>query len=69
MHHSTEEFFNMFGPENRNDFFGGYMYLKYINRFASIACRDIDLPYKEIVHEDLGPLEEGIAEMLEAYTK
>jgi ferredoxin len=69
MHPSTEDFFNMFGPEDRNDFYGGYLYLKYINRFASIACKNIELPYKEIVHEDLGPLEEGIAEMLEAYTK
>ena len=44
MHKSTEEFFNMFGPENRNDFYGGYLYLKYINRFTSIAFNDINLP-------------------------
>lgn len=53
--------------ESRNDFDGGYMYLKYINRFASIASKNIDLRYKKFPYEDLGPLEEGIAEMLEQW--
>ncbi len=68
MHHATQKFYEAFAPEEKNDFYGGYLYLKYINRFAAIACKSLNLPYKEIVHEDLGPLEDGIAEMLEAYT-
>lgn len=67
MHLSTKKFYDAFPPEEKNDFYGGYLYLKYINRFASIACKTLGLPYKEIVHEDLGAPEEGIAEMLEAY--
>lgn len=69
MHHSTKAFYEMFPAGDKNDFYGGYLYLKYINRFASIACKNIGLPYKEIPHEDLGKLDEGIAEMLEVYTQ
>ncbi|MFO8011043.1 MAG: 4Fe-4S dicluster domain-containing protein [Dehalococcoidia bacterium] len=69
MHDSTRAFFDMFPPEKRNDFFGGYLYLKYINQFASIACRNINLPYKEFGHPQLGEIEDGIREMLEAYTQ
>ncbi len=68
MHHSTEKFYKAFSSKDKNDFYGGYIYLKYINRFAAIACKSLGMPYKEIVHEDLGPLDEGIAEMLEVYT-
>ena len=67
MHHSTKKFYEAFQSEDKNDFYGGYLYLKYINRFASIASKSLGLPYKEIVHEDLGPLDEGLAEMLEVY--
>ncbi|MBM3132854.1 MAG: 4Fe-4S dicluster domain-containing protein [Chloroflexi bacterium] len=67
MHHSTKAFFDMFPHDRRNDFYAGYMYLKYINRFASLACKSLNLPYKEIVHEDLPPLEEGVREMIETY--
>ncbi len=59
----------MFSREDKNDFFGGYLYLKYINRFAAIASKSSGGPYKEIVHEDLGKLDEGLAEMLEVYTQ
>ena len=69
MHPSTKAFYEMFADEEKNDFFGGYLYLKYINRFAAIASKSIGLPYKEIVHEDLGRLDEGLAEMLEVYTQ
>ncbi len=69
MHHSTKKFYESFPLKDKNDFFGGYLYLKYINRFAAIACKSLDLPYKEIVHEDLGKLDEGLAEMLEVYTQ
>ena len=69
MHHSTKAFYDAFPTKEKNDFYGGYLYLKYINQFASIACKSLGLPYKEIVHEDLGRLDEGIAEMIEVYTQ
>jgi len=50
MHHSTKAFYDAFSTKEKNDFYGGYLYLKYINQFASIACKAIGLPYKEIVH-------------------
>jgi len=69
MHHSTKAFYDAFPTSEKNDFYGGYLYLKYINQFASIACKALGLPYKEIVHEDLGKLDEGITEMIEVYTQ
>jgi len=69
MHHSTKAFYDAFSTKEKNDFYGGYLYLKYINQFASIACKAIGLPYKEKVHEDQGPLDEGLAEMIEIYTQ
>lgn len=69
MHHSTKAFYETFSADEKNDFYGGYLYLKYINQFASIACKSMGLPYKEIVHEDLGKLDEGLEEMIEIYTQ
>ena len=69
MHKSTQDFYDMFPLDKKNDFYGGYMYLKYINRFAQIALKYIGLPYKDIPHADLGELEDGVKEMLEAYVQ
>lgn len=69
MHHSTKAFYETFSLKEKNDFYGGYLYLKYINQFASIACKSLGLPYKDLVHEDQEPLDEGLAEMIEIYTQ
>jgi ferredoxin len=69
VHKSTQDFYDMFPLDKKNDFYGGYMYLKYINRFAQIALKHIGLPHKEIPHPDLGELEDGVKEMLEGYVQ
>ena len=67
MNKATQDFYDMFPLDKKNDFYAGYLYLKYINRFAQIGLKYIGLPYKEIPPPDLGELEDGVKEMLEAY--
>jgi len=66
---STQDFYDVFPLDKKNDFYTGYLYLKYINRFASIACKFVGMPYKEIPSPELGDLEDGVKEMLEAYVQ
>lgn len=69
MKKSTQDFYDMFPLDKKNDFYGGYMYLKYINRFAQIALKHIGLPHKEIGDPAVGEIEEGVKEMLEGYVQ
>ena len=41
MHHLTKAFYYMFSTRSKNDFYGGCLYLKYVNQFASKGPRSL----------------------------
>ena len=61
MSDSTEELYNLYPPEDKNNFFHAYIYMKYIDHFIHHAFQASGLPTKERTEF---PKEEGIDEML-----
>ena len=41
MHHFTKAFYYMFSTGSKNDFYGGCLYLKYMNQFVSKVPRSL----------------------------
>jgi len=66
MSDSTEELYNLYPPEDKNNFFHAYIYMKYIDHFIHHAFQASGLPTKERTEF---PKEEGIDEMLKMAIK
>jgi hypothetical protein len=47
MSDSTEELYNLYPPEDKNNFFHAYIYMKYIDHFIHHAFQASGLPTKE----------------------
>jgi hypothetical protein len=66
MSDSTEELYNLYPPEDKNNFFHAYIYMKYIDHFIHHAFQASGLLTKERTEF---PKEEGIDEMLKMAIK
>ena len=64
MHHEvTKALYDMYPPEDKNDFFAAYLYMKYTEHFLYHGMLTTDLPIREPDEK----LDEGLAQMMDFY--
>ena len=62
MDQKTQDLFNFYGSENKNDFYSSYLYMKFLHHYVSKALQNTGVP----LNPNLEEIDPSIDEMVQA---